>query len=469
MLSNIQPSPDLTAPRVEGRRRGWLFAVPLLSLGALVTTACGDGGAPPHTPPPPPTNLDQDSSPEILAAVAFFDDTRVHDVRLVMDPADWKSIVDDSRGDDWRTATFVIDGAVVTNVGVRPAGESSRVPGNPKMSMRVQFDAFREGMSVGGVDGVKLSGAWDDPFVFRDRLAYWYFRQKMPAPRQTAAVLTVNDHSTGSYEIEERWDRDAVKRHFPEPYGALYRMRGAIGADPFAYLGPDAASYVPLPWDPVGSHPSDDHLEIGRALAVLANDPANLDSVMNVDNLLDYFASNALLANTDGFTGDLEIDDFYEYYEPTSGQIFMLPWDPDNTFGSINDPPDRDIFQNYDKSAITRLIRDSAELRARFFSKLEEWMAAIPIDALDAQTDAIYQQIRPSVADDTLKQYPTEHFDWSLGYVKDFIAARYASVQAQIAAHRASSPPPPATGGQDGGDLPPAGGDGGPAQAGATP
>jgi len=122
----------------------------------------------------------------------------------------------------------------------------------------------------------------------------------------------------------------------------------------------------------VGSHASDDHLEIGRALQVLANDPANLDQVMNVDDLLNYFASNALLANTDGFTGDLEVDDFYEYFDPTSGQLFILPWDPDNTFGSINDPPDRDIFQNFGKSAITRLIRDSASMRARFFTNIEQ-------------------------------------------------------------------------------------------------
>jgi spore coat protein CotH len=202
----------------------------------------------------------------------------------------------------------------------------------------------------------------------------------------------------------------------------------------------------------VGSHASDDHLEIGRALQVLANDPANLDQVMNVDDLLNYFASNALLANTDGFTGDLEVDDFYEYFDPTSGQLFILPWDPDNTFGSINDPPDRDIFQNFGKSAITRLIRDSASMRARFFTKLEEWMARVPVEAINAQADAIYTQVRPSVAADTLKQYPTEHFDWSLGYVKDFIAKRYASVQAQLAMYR--YPPAAADGGVPTGATP---------------
>lgn len=411
----------------------------------ICLVGCGEGGGM-GTMPPVSIDMTTDSAPDELAAVAFFDDSRVHDVRLAMDPADWQSIVDDSRGDDWRTAAFAIDGVVITNVGVRPAGESSRVPGNPKMSMRVQFDAFRDGLKVGGVDSVKLSGSWDDPFVVRDRLAYWYFRQLMPAPREVAAALTVNGASNGAFEIEEIWDRNAVKAYFEKPYGALYRLRGTIGADPFAYAGPDAATYVPAPWDPVGSHPEDDHLEIPRALAVLGADPPPtaeaLDAVMNVDDLLNYFASNALLANTDGFTGDLEIDDFFEYFDPASGQLYLLPWDPDNTFGSINDPPDRDIFQNFGKSVLTRLIRDSADMRARFFAKLEAWMAQVPLEAIDAEIDAVYAQVRPSVAADTLKQYPTEHFDWSLGYVKDFIAARYASVMAQLAAYRTMSPPP---------------------------
>src|SRR3954469_17731843 len=120
MLSNIQRSPHLPARHFPRCRPGWSIAF-LLGC-ALLAPACGDGGDDPtHTPPPPPDDLEHDSSAEALAAVAFFDDTLVHDVRLIMAPEDWQSIVDDSRGDDWRTATFVVDGAVVTNIGVRPA------------------------------------------------------------------------------------------------------------------------------------------------------------------------------------------------------------------------------------------------------------------------------------------------------------------------------------------------------------
>ena len=59
-------------------------------------------------------------------------------------------IPDDSRGNEWRHATLTYDGVVVEDVGVRPAGESSRVPGNVKMSMRIRFDAFDGRGTFGG-------------------------------------------------------------------------------------------------------------------------------------------------------------------------------------------------------------------------------------------------------------------------------------------------------------------------------
>jgi len=421
----------------------------LLCLPAALAGGCGGGAEPPgsmgtvggNVPPKTDPELGPESPPDALAAAIVFDDSRVHDARLQMSAEDWQSIVDDTRGDEYRHAKFYLDGVVIADVGVRPSGESSRVPGNPKMSVRVQFDAFRDGAQLGGFDSLKLSGSWDDPLIFRDRLAYWYFAQLTPTPREVATELIVNGESKGAFEIEQHWDRKSIKANFSEPYGPLYRLRGMIGSDPYEFKGADPVLYVPLPWDPVGSHASDDPAVIGQALGALAAAPTDYGQVFDANSVLTYFAANAALANTDGFTGELEIDDHFEYFDPRDSRFHMLPWDPDNTFGSINDPPDRDIFKNYQKSILTRMLRDS-DVRERYLAKLEEVMAKIPLDALFAQADAIFNQIHDSVARDQLKQYPTAHFEWSLGYIKDFMTKRYASVTAQIAAYRAM---PPAT------------------------
>src|SRR5262245_23784555 len=106
----------------SGRARA---RVALLSLagGALLPSACGgsDTGA---TGPGGTTGTPAE----------VFDESRLHQVELTMSPEDWQSIREDTRGNEWRFASMVYDGHIIQRVGVRPAGESSRVAMNPKMS-----------------------------------------------------------------------------------------------------------------------------------------------------------------------------------------------------------------------------------------------------------------------------------------------------------------------------------------------
>jgi len=416
------------------KRRAAPFLV--LAAAASIVAACESNGGSNGPPQVEPNSPPPESPPDQQANVAFFDDTRMHEVRLFMSDADFQSILEDSRGDEMRTATFSIDGVAMANVGVRPSGESSRVAGNQKMSMRIEFDAFAMGKKMGGVDEIKLSGSWDDPFIVRDRLGYWVYRQVMPAPRETAAQVWVNGQPRGIFEIEEVWGKEALVSRSLDPNGQLYRLRGLTNTDPYEYKGADPAAYVPLPWDPVGRMMVDPAADavIGPALQVVAEeDPASLATVMDVDMLLTYFAVSAILSNTDGFTGPLEVDDHFQYRDPATGRFVILPWDPDNTFGSLNDLPSADVFLNYERCVITRMIA-GGPLQGPFFAKLEDLMNRIPAQAIKDQADAIVAQVGDAAAYDKTKMYPTESFVWSLGYVKDFIDGRYASLRDQIAA-----------------------------------
>lgn len=426
--------------RGGGGPGGTPWATAFLVGAMVVLLGCGgeDSGPSPAGMPTAPV----ESTPEEQAALVIFDDSMIHDVGLWMSPEDWESIINDSRGDELRPATLYIDGVTMANVGVRPAGESSRVPGNQKMSMRVEFDAF-EKKRMGGFDEVKLTGSWDDPFIIRDRLAYWCYRQVMPAPREVPATLRVNGESRGIYQIEEIWGKEALAERFANPDGPLYRLRGLTNLDPYAYHGDDTSVYVPLPWDPKGMRDAAEHVVIPNALRVLAQEPHRLGEVMDLDFLLNYFAVSAIVSNTDGFTGPFEVDDHFQYFDPSTGKFFILPWDPDNTFGSINDSPENSIFLNYERSILTRMVRDGA-LRDPFLARLEEIMATkLTEDAIHAQAEAFSNQIMDAAYDDTTKMYPTESFIWSLGYIRDWTAKRYSSIRDQIARIRAGEPIPP--------------------------
>jgi hypothetical protein len=399
---------------------------------------CGDEGSGTWKPTEPVPTMD--STPAERDALMIFDEGRIHEVRIQMSEEDWQSILSDSRGDELRPATVSIDGVTATNAGIRPAGESSRVPGNAKMSMRVEFDAIEDNKRMGGFDEIKLTGSWDDPFIVRDRLGYWVYRQVMHAPRIVPTRLAVNGQDRGIYEIEEVWGKESLQARFANADGPLYRIRGLTNLDPYEYKGLDAAAYVPLPWDPKGMRDPAEHAVIGQALRVLTEEPARIGDVMDVDTLLTYFAVSAIVANTDGFTGPFEVDDHFQYYNPDTGRFVILPWDPDNTFGSINDLPDADIFLNYNRSLVTRMVSEG-QLREPFLAKLEDVMQRVPADAIAAQVDGFAAQIRATVEEDTTKMYPTSSFEWSIGYIKDWTSSRYMSIRDQIARARGGQPP----------------------------
>ncbi len=399
--------------------------------GALMGNGGAGGDAPPVDGAAPPDGAISNERPQ--PAFPIFDDTRMHDVTLTMAPADWQSILDDSGGDDWRHATFTYDGVVVEDVGARPSGESSRFPGNPKMSVRIKFDAFGERGTFGGLKEVKLKGQYGDQSLMRDRLAFFVFRPIMPTPQQAHARMVVNGDLRGLYSVVEVWDSKSIKEHFSEPVGPLYRLRGVIGTDPYAYISGDPAAYVPLPWEPHIDHPSRGDEVIGPFLQTMATAPAKLADVADIDTLLGFLAANVVVMNTDGLIGDTGVEDHFQYFDPASGKFFILPWDPDNTFSSAAEMPNRGIYARFSKSVLTRIVRDTADFRARYKAKITAVMAAVPASAVQAEVDRIYQQIKDVAHEDPYKGFSNAAFDWNPAYLKSFISARYANVADQVA------------------------------------
>jgi spore coat protein CotH len=367
-------------------------------------------------------------------AFAVHDDTRVHQAELTMSADDWQSIIDDSRGDTLRHASLSYDGVVVDDVGVHPSGESSRIPGNQKQSIRVKFDAFGHG-KFAGLKEINIKGEYDDHSMMRERLAYFVFRAMLPTPQAAHVRLVVNGQLRGLYTIREVWDADSIGPHFTQPLGPLYRVRGIVGTDPYAYLGTATSAYVPLPWEPHVDKPARADDVIPTMLDVVNNNAPMLDGVVDVEDLLGYLAASAVVMVTDGFVGDHGVSDHFQYFDPQSGKFFILPWDPDNTFSSQNEAPDRSITQSFDHTALSRLVSDNSDLRARYVAKIGAVMSTVSMTALQAEADAIYQQIQQTAYEDPFKIFSNSDFDWSEGYIKDFVAQRYASLQAQTASN----------------------------------
>jgi hypothetical protein len=366
-------------------------------------------------------------------AIPIFDDTQMHHIELTMSADDWQSIIDDSLGDEERHVTVSFDGVLIQDVGVHPSGESSRYAGNPKMSMRLKFDAFPGRGAFGGIKELKLKGQFDDASMMRDKLAYFVYAGMIPTPQEADARVVVNGELRGLYAIVQMWNGESTKEHFTPPLGALYRIRGWKGEDPYKFLGTDAGLYTPLPWEQHLSNPGVGDDVIGTLLASLANAPSTIGDAMDMDHLLGYLAASALIMNTDGMVGDSGVQDHFQYFDPVTGKFFTLPWDPDNTFSSHDEKPDRSIYINFNHTVPATIVNNSYSLHVAYKAKIAALIAAKPLAAVQAEADRLYSLIQDTAHEDPVKRFDNGTFDWSWGYIKDFAAQRYANVQSQVA------------------------------------
>ena len=187
----------------------------------------------------------------------------------------------------------------VEDVGVRPSGESSRTPGNPKMSVRIRFDAFANRGKFGGIDVLKLKGQYGDYSLIRDRVAFYMYRKVMPAPQEAHGRLVVNGELRGLYAVVEVWESDALKARFSEPLGALYRLHSDIGVDPYLYVGDDPKAYVPNHWEQKLSMPNATDDVVPAFAKLLADQPTNIEAGTDVETLLSYLAASTLMADSE--------------------------------------------------------------------------------------------------------------------------------------------------------------------------
>jgi hypothetical protein len=423
----------------RGRAR-WLastIASIALGAGALLAGDCGGGGSAAVTPPitTPDAGAPVDGSAGGMDAAApgrpqpampLFDDTVIHQITLTMAPEDWQSIIDDSRGDEWRHATIVYDGVTVEQVGVRPSGESSRFKGNVKMAVRVKFDAFPTTGPFGGVEEINIKGEFDDGSMMRERLALFVYRALGPTSAVAHGRMVVNGDLRGLFTIRQIWDAQSIQEHFTAPVGPLYRLRPPNGVDPYVFKGADSTLYVPMPWEPHINHAVRGDDVVGGALAALPAGAAGMEQVFDKDTLLSYLAASALVMNTDGFMGVYGYADHFQYFDPPTGRFFILPWDPDNTFSSQGEKPTRGIYDRFDGNSLAKVVHASADLRAQYQAKIAAAMAKVPVEAVQAEADRIYDQIHDTAFEDPVKLFTNGTVEWSHTYVKDFVAQRYA-------------------------------------------
>ena len=292
-------------------------------------------------------------------AEMLFDAGGVHTIDLQVE--DWPSFVKNAPEEEYYACTAVIDGEAFYNVGLRAKGNNSKnlteKYGISRYSLKLEFDHFVKGASYHGLDKMSLDASFQDNSYLKTYLAYDMMEfMGVPAPLVSYVWLTVNGADWGLFLAVEEPEESFAVRNFGRDYGRLYKpdyrsLKDSNEDVALKYTGDDPADYRNIFENAKFSITESDQRRLIESLRILSEEPAGekLESAVNVDGALRYFAVQVFVMNWDSYIGRTGHN--YFLYEE-DGMLSILPWDYNLAFGTyalgmpepVRDP---DILINY--------------------------------------------------------------------------------------------------------------------------
>ncbi|MDP6424743.1 MAG: CotH kinase family protein, partial [Planctomycetota bacterium] len=283
--------------------------------------------------------------PAALAQVPdLYDMDTVRDIKLTFQQSNWWTQLRNNKSSRAEIkADMVVDNVTYKDVGVRFRGNTSysyNVGRSEKLPFNIRTDAFVSGQKLYGYDNLNLINAHRDATFIREPVSYLMMRRHFPAMKSNWVKLWLNNVYWGIYVNTEQPGKDFARDSFDDEDGNLYRgdSPSRLTRPTLTYLGSNIASYQgqydyytnnhPLPW-----------VDLVNLCFVLdrtpmAQLPARLPQVLNVDRALWYLAVQNILSNTDSYIG--VGNDYLAYHDETHGRFSILPWDLNTTFGAYD-------------------------------------------------------------------------------------------------------------------------------------
>lgn len=372
-------------------------------------------------------------------AKEFFDDTKVQEIRIYFDDPNWYNKLYQAHASDpadpYFPARIRYGDLVLDNVGVRFKGNASFRRNGIKKSFKIDFNEFVDDLKFLGLKKLNLNNGDLQPDFLREKLFLDNAARYIPAMRAVHTRVYVNDAYYGLYIAVEQPDKTMMQDRFgANQDGNLYE---AGEANVFmTYLGPDKARYKTL-YELKTNEEEDDYSGLINFLDILNNTPvadlpAKLEPVCDVDNMLYGIAMNILTVNLDSYAGSGS--EFYLYQRSDTGQFVHIHWDLNESFGTtgdgsprIADPPRLSLFwlptgtqmgpggPSSNSRPLMEKLWAVEEYRRRYLRMvarmLREWFNP---EAMKPRIGELAGLIRESVYEDRNKAYTNAQFETSL-------------------------------------------------------
>ena len=283
------------------------------------------------------------SQDNAAAAADFFSADKVQDIKITFPQEKWSYFLDSLRfnGDGLLEAEVEINGRKFEKAGVRYRGFKSFTPGASRNPLHIVLNHQNPDQNIQGYTTLKLSNALRDPSMVREVLGYEIARSYMPAPKANFARVTINNKYYGLLvNVESVDERPFLERYFSAgDDNAFFKVnqdageRNIEGCKSNIY---GSLEYDKQPacyennFDKISEHGSKELMELAR---ILNEDPAKIESVLNVDVTLWMLAFNNITVNLSSYSGQHSVN--YYLYQDTDGRFYPVIWDLNLAFGSF--------------------------------------------------------------------------------------------------------------------------------------
>jgi spore coat protein CotH len=408
----------------------------------------------------------------------LFSSDKVVKVYIVMDQADWNSLIGNASDEKYRQADLWFGNTVVSDIAVRVKGNYKTVaavyPDSIRYSLKADLNLLNAEQTLYGLKKLNFNNNWGDPSFMREVLGYELFRQMdVPAPRASFIDLWVNEIHLGLYTMVEQVDKVFIQNNFAYTNGNLYKPGQPAGnlAWTKADLGEEAGDasddinigggslddiLAVVEGDSESDGASDtaaaslieqmglktnestsDHTRLYELLNVLNNEAEStfslkIEQLLDVDEVLRFLAVSVVMVHLDNYIGSGE--NYYLY--DNNGKFVIIPWDLNLSFGTYR--LDLNMQQVIDfyideptcgaisaKPLVARLLSNSTYLE-KYHTYLKNLLdGGFGVDAMNARIDELADLVRPYVEDDDIRFYTISQFEEgiSVQFVSDAVAS----------------------------------------------
>ncbi|NNF34581.1 MAG: hypothetical protein HKN68_10755 [Saprospiraceae bacterium] len=273
---------------------------------------------------------------------SLFDDEILHEVKIEFSEAyPWDSLISFygfNLRKEYIPVKVTIDGTTLDSVGIRYKGISSFAwAKNDKKPLKLDFNEFVDDQSYRGVKKVNLHNAAADPSMLREYLGYKFLSdQGLPASRTVFSKVFINGKYWGLYLMVEQVDKTFLKHHLGVNKGMLVKNKGRYRLNRILESKKDLEWYFDVK---IRGEDQDYQQFLHLTNLINLSDDATFEKeiseIFDVDGFLKTVAVRLAIKDQDSF--HTNGNNYYLYYNTSTGKILMIPWDLNLTMDLVLD------------------------------------------------------------------------------------------------------------------------------------